>query len=125
MGFDIVQITQQISVGPSVSPGWPAFARWIKTQLPTRSITGHKDSQNDLRGWSDSWSNKEKSYSQKQQYDEAVLSTELVGLLESPPLSLSNSDAIALRNHLIDMGLLVAHKFYKQKPCHSIIQFRV
>ncbi len=70
MGFDIVQITQKISVvAPGVSPGWPAFATWISTQVAQRTITGYYDSDGDLCGWSDQWNEGgNRSYSRKREH---------------------------------------------------------
>jgi hypothetical protein len=129
MKFDIVQITQQISVSsPNITADWPSFVAWISNQVPRRSIVGHYDWGN-LKGWSDDWSSAgysgDSSGASKRSFDSAVLSTEVVGLLKAPPISLSNDDAIALRNHLVGMGLLVAHYFQDGRPCNSIIQFRI
>ncbi len=127
MGFDIVQITQKISVvAPGISPGWPAFAAWISTQVAKRTITGYHDYNYNMVGWSDQWGGGgDTSYKKQIKYQGAVLSTEVVGLLEAPPLSLPNKEAIALREHLVEIGLLVAHCFYKSSPCNSLIQFRL
>ena len=106
MEFDIIQITQRISVGGSaITPGWPAFANWLSTQVPRRKITGYHEfyrSRNQLLllGWSDQWKsdgNTRDSF-HKKEFEAAVLSTEIIGVLEAPPLSLSNRQESFYRN---------------------------
>ena len=127
MELNIVEITQKISVSTnSVLTGWPSFVSWLSNQIPRRTIIGYFDSDGDLRGWKDDWTQKGKTdYSRKKTFEPSVLSTEIIGLLKAPPISLSTEEAIAIREYLIDMGLLVANRFYKSNPCDSIIQFRI
>lgn len=129
MDFDITQIVRKISaIAPEVSPGWGALSTWLSSQVPRRTIRGHRGrypADISLIGWSDDRNSGGESHCfHNFEYDEAVLSTEVTGVLEAPPLSLPRKDAIALRDHLINMGFLVAHCFDDSIPCHSIIQFR-
>lgn len=90
---------------------WPSLVRWMKTQLPLRKIIGYSNYQEKFCGWKDKWSSEGCDITQSTAFDDAVLSSEIVGLLESAPISLSTKESIEIRDYLIGMGLLVAHPF--------------
>lgn len=132
MTLNIIQITQQISMeGFDVSPGWPSFAKWIKSQLPLRDITCYLNKRypsDGYMGYRDQYSSEGSTGSDRQTElrRNAVLSRELEGLLRAPPLNVSQDQAKEYRNHLVNMGLLASRKFDPQEvSSYSVIQFRV
>ena len=132
MELNIIEITKKIAVvSPSISSDWPSFVRWVSTQLVKREITIYYDTT--YEAWSDNWGyHGEKNpgyWNSKKVLADAVPSTEIIGFFKAPPVSLSDEEAMELRENLIEMGYLVAYRFRKNRsssiPCNSIIQFRI
>ena len=128
MTLNIIQITQQISIeGFDVSPGWPSFAKWIKSQLPLREIVGYEGRRTSaLVGYSDGLKTVGPTDRVEHRYSESVLSNEIDNLLMAPPLELSNESAKEYRHTLEKIGLLTRHEAYDyNKFGEGINQFRV
>lgn len=127
--IEVTQIVKLVaSFSPGMAPTWPAVAVWIRSQLSLRTITANYDIPGNLRGWCDPWTKGGEMTNPSERSElvpDAVLSSEIVGLLMAPPASLPEADAVRIRDHLIAMGLLAARKFRAGNPCHSILQFRV
>ena len=132
MELNIIEITKKIAVvSPSISSDWPSFVRWVSTQLVKREITIYYDTT--YEAWSDNWGyHGEKNpgyWNSKKVLADAVPSTEIIGFFKAPPVSLSDEEAMELRENLIEMGYLVAYRFRGTRsssiPCNSIIQFRI